>query len=109
MAGKKDDILRSRIYCATLDPLIRCLHCESDISGNAFFYTLARNSYMFGFFCCQDCAQSSEHNKYLNALVLRVSKAPDTHKNLVLVPDIGTLKQYNEDLERHKIREKYFS
>ena|GEM_PF-4883989 len=93
----------------TLDPTIRCLYCESDISGNAFFYTLARNSYMFGFFCCQDCAQSSEHNKYLNAFVLRVSKAPDTHKNLVLVPDIGTLKQYNEDLERHKIRKKYFS
>jgi hypothetical protein len=86
-----------------------CLRCESDISGNDFFYTLARNSYMFGFFCCADCAQASEHNKHLKAFVLRVSKAPETHKDLVLVPDISTLRQYDEELERHKIRKKYFS
>ena len=90
-----------------MDPTIHCLRCESDISGNSFFYTLARNGYMFGFFCCADCAQSSEHNKFLNAFVLRVSKAPATHKELVLVPDIQTLKQYSEELERRSIRKKY--
>jgi hypothetical protein len=64
---------------------------------------------MFGFFCCADCAQASEHNRYLNAFVLRISKAPETHRDLVLVPDISTLKQYSEELKRHKIRKKYFS
>lgn len=59
---------------------IPCLYCNSDIPNNNFFYTLAKNGRMFGFFCCADCAQSSQHNQYLKAFVLRVSKAPDTHK-----------------------------
>ena len=84
----------------------RCLRCDADLP-DTFFYTIARNSYMFGFFCCSDCAQASEHNRFLNAFVLRVSKAPDTHRDLVLVPDIQTLKRYSEELKKRSIRKKY--
>lgn len=85
-----------------------CTRCQTDISSNAFFYTIARNSYMFGFFCSRDCAQESEHNKHLMGIVLRVSQPPSTHKDLVLVPDVKTLEKYNEELEKRKLREKYF-
>jgi hypothetical protein len=85
----------------------RCLRCDADLP-DTFFYTIARNSYMFGFFCSRDCAQESEHNKYLKATVLRISHPPATHKDMVLTPDVKTLKQYAEELERRRIREKYF-
>ena len=85
-----------------------CIRCQTDISGNTFFYTVARNGYMFGFFCSHDCAQESEYNKHLKGTVLRISQPPETHKDLVLVPDIGVLKKYNKELERRKLREKYF-
>jgi hypothetical protein len=101
----KNDISKIR-KCSCMSP-IHCLRCEGDISGNSFFYTLARNGYMFGFFCCSDCAQASEHNRFLNAFVLRVSKAPDTHRDLVLVPDLQTLKRYSEELKKRSIRKKY--
>ncbi|WP_415280983.1 hypothetical protein [Candidatus Nitrososphaera sp. FF02] len=85
-----------------------CTRCQTDISGNTFFYTVARNSYMFGFFCSRDCALESEHNRHLKGTVLRVSQPPSTHRDLVLVPDPSMLKQYNEELEKRKLREKYF-
>ncbi len=92
-----------------VDHAARCLRCDADISANTFFYTIARNSYMFGFFCSRDCAQESEHNKYLKATVLRIAQPPATHKDLVLAPDVRILRKYSEELEKHKIREKYFS
>jgi hypothetical protein len=88
--------------------VIRCLRCDADLSANIFFYTIARNSYMFGFFCSHDCAQESEHNRYLKATVLRIAHPPGTHKDLMLAPDVRILKQYAQELERRKIREKYF-
>jgi hypothetical protein len=90
--------------------MIRCLRCDTDISNRASFYTLARNGYMFGFFCCRDCAQHSEHNRHLKAVALLIARPPDTHKDLVVMPpDLGTLKRYNEELERRRLRKQYFS
>lgn len=109
---------REKAYCLDATKLIlragapkamyACARCQTDISASAFFYTVARNSYMFGFFCSHDCAQESEHNKHLRGTVLRVSQPPDTHKEMVLVPDVSMLKKYNEELKKRKIREKYF-
>lgn len=87
---------------------IRCLRCETDLSANNAFYTIARNGQMFGFFCSQDCAQESEHQKYLKAYVLRIPQPPSTHKDLVTIPSIKVLKQYEEELEKRRIWKKYF-
>lgn len=88
---------------------IRCLRCETDLSANTAFYTIARNGQMFGFFCSQDCARESEHQKYLKAYVLRIAQPPNTHKDLVLIPDVKVLKQYEAELAKRKIWDKYFS
>jgi hypothetical protein len=89
--------------------MIRCLRCDTDISGRASFYTLARNGYMFGFFCCRDCAEQSEHNRHLKAVALLIARPPETHRDLVVTPDIGTLKRYSEELEKRRLRKQYFS
>jgi YHS domain-containing protein len=88
---------------------IRCLRCETDLSSDKAFYTIARNGQMFGFFCSQGCAQESEHQKYLRAYVLKISQPPATHKDLVLTPDVKVLKQYEEELAKRKIWKDYFS
>jgi len=87
-----------------------CQHCEIPLSDKQFFYTIARNSYMFGFFCCYDCASSSEYSKYLKPpTVLKIQATPESHKDLVVIPSIQTLKQYKEESERRELRKKYFS
>lgn len=86
----------------------RCLRCETELSVNKAFYTIARNGQMFGFFCSHDCAQESEHQKYLKAYVLRIAQPPSTHKDLVTIPSIKVLKQYEEELEKRRIWKKYF-
>jgi hypothetical protein len=85
-----------------------CTRCNTDISSSAVFYTIARNSYMFGFFCSRDCALESEHNRHLKGIVLRIPQPPSTHKELVLVPDVSMLEKYNEELEKRRLRKRYF-
>ena len=88
---------------------IKCLNCDLLLAGNPFFYTLARNSYMFGFFCSRDCAVSSEYYRFLaNAHVLKVSANVESHRELVLVPTLQTLKQFKEESERRELRKRYF-
>ena len=58
---------------------------------------------MFGFFCCHDCATSSDINKFLQAYPVRIGLAPDTHKNLVAIPNVNMLKEYQAELEKRKL------
>jgi hypothetical protein len=89
--------------------IIKCQNCESDLDkSNSFFYTLAKNSYMFGFFCCHDCAASSEYNQYLHAYVIKVNATAESHRDLVVVPSLRVLKQFKEESERRELRKKYF-
>lgn len=78
------------------------------MAGSQFFYTLARNSYMFGFFCSRDCATTSEYNRYMHAYPLKMNSTVESHRNLVLVPSVQMLKQYKEESERRELRKKYF-
>lgn len=87
---------------------INCLTCNSDISDNTYFYTVAKNAYMFGFFCRHDCAAMSEINQYLKAFVVKISATPSSHKALVVTPDAKVLKQYQEEAEKRKLWKKYF-
>ena len=87
---------------------IRCLNCDISLSGSSFFYTLARNGYMFGFFCSRDCAASSEYNRYMRAYLLKINATADSHRDLVLIPSLQTLKRYKEESERRELRKKYF-
>jgi hypothetical protein len=87
---------------------IRCLSCDLSLAGNQFFYTLARNSYMFGFFCSYDCATASDYNKYMHAYPLKINATADSHRDLVLIPSLQALKQYKEESERRALRKKYF-
>jgi hypothetical protein len=52
--------------CLAMSSVAKCLNCDLSLAGNSFFYTLARNSYMFGFFCSRDCATSSEYNRCMH-------------------------------------------
>lgn len=87
---------------------IRCLNCDFPLAGNPFFHTLARNSYMFGFFCSHDCANASDYNKYMHAYPLKINATADSHRDLVLIPSLQALKQYKEESERRELRKKYF-
>ena len=87
---------------------IKCLNCDFSLAGNSFFYTLARNSYMFGFFCSRDCANASDYNKYMHAYPLKINATAESHRELVLIPTLQTLKQYKEESERRELRKKYF-
>jgi hypothetical protein len=88
---------------------IKCLNCDLLLAGNSFFYTLARNSYMFGFFCSHDCAVSSEYYRYLlNVHVLKISATAASHRELVLIPTLQMLKQFKEESERRELRKRYF-
>jgi hypothetical protein len=91
------------------DIIIRCLNCDLALINNPFFYTLAKNSYMFGFFCSRDCAISSEYNQYMqNAYALKINATAESHRNLVLIPSLQTLKQFKEESKRRELRKKYF-
>jgi len=85
------------------------MNCSIDISNNAFFYTLAKSMCMFGFFCCLDCAGSSEINHYLNAYAVKINSKPETHRQLVAIPDVKVIKQYQEEIEKRKLWKKYLS
>ena len=91
-----------------MNPEIRCLNCDISLSGSSFFYTLARNGYMFGFFCSRDCASYSEYNEYMRAYLLKINATADSHRDLVLIPSLQTLKRYKEESERRELRKKYF-
>ena len=90
------------------DDKTNCLTCGSDISDRAYFYTLAKNACMFGFFCCHDCAAASDINLHLQAYVVKIGAAPDSHKALVVTPDARVLRQYQEEKEKRKLWKKYF-
>ena len=87
---------------------IKCQNCDLDLANNSFFYTFARNSYMFGFFCSRDCAVSSEYNQYLKGHVLKINATAASHKDLVLVPTVQMLRQFKSESERRELRKKYF-
>ncbi|HEX2614753.1 MAG TPA: hypothetical protein VHL10_04620 [Nitrososphaera sp.] len=89
--------------------IIKCQNCQLGLVNNGpFFYTLAKNSYMFGFFCCRDCATSSEYNRYLHAYVVKINATAESHRDLVVVPSLQVLKQFKEESERRELRKKYF-
>lgn len=90
--------------------IIFCLTCSSDISNNSFFYTLAKSTNMFGFFCCHDCVIASEINTYLQAYPVRINANPKTHKDLITaIPDVNMLKHYHKEMEKRKVWKKYLS
>lgn len=85
------------------------MNCDLNLANNSFFYTLARNSYMFGYFCSHDCATSSEYYRYMqNAHVLKINYTAESHRELVLIPTLQMLKQFKEESERRELRKKYF-
>lgn len=86
---------------------IKCQNCELELVGS-FFYTLARNSYMFGFFCSRDCAVASEYNQYMQAYVLKINATAESHRDLVLIPTLQMLKEFKEESDRRELRKKYF-
>jgi len=87
---------------------IKCQNCDLGLVSSQFFYTLARNSYMFGFFCSRDCATASEYNKYMHAYPLKINSTAESHRDFVLMPSMQVLKQYKEEYERRELRKKYF-
>jgi hypothetical protein len=91
-----------------MSSVAKCLNCDLSLASNSFFYTLARNSYMFGFYCSRDCATSSEYNRYMHAYPLKINATAESHRDLVLIPSLQTLKQYKEESERRELRKKYF-
>ena len=90
--------------------VLKCQSCETALAQNSVFYTFAKNSYMFGFFCCLDCASASYYASYLKkAVVLKVNATAESHRNLVIVPTLQVLKQFKEESEKRELRRKYFS
>ena len=98
----------SVIRCMS-EPAIRCNRCDIDLSGYSSFYTIAKNGMMYGFFCSHDCASLSKINRYLQAYIVKISAAPASHRELVVIPDVKILKQYQEELEKRKLWKKYLS
>lgn len=86
-----------------------CNRCGTDISSYPSFYTIAKNGMMYGFFCSHDCASLSEINRHLQAFIVKVNATPASHKDLVIIPDVKVLKQYQEELEKRKLWKKYLS
>lgn len=64
---------------------------------------------MYGFFCSHDCASLSDINQYLQAYVVRINATPASHSELVVIPDVKILKQYQQELEKRKLWKKYLS
>lgn len=91
------------------EPAIHCNRCDIDLSDYSSFYTVAKNGMMYGFFCSHDCASLSEINRHLQAFVVKINATPASHKELVVIPDIKVLKQYQEELEKRKLWKKYLS
>ena len=88
---------------------IESQNCGLNLANSSgFFYTLAKNSYMFGFFCCRGCAASSEYNRYMHAYVVKINATPESHRDLVVIPNLQVLKQFKEESERRELRKKYF-
>ena len=93
-----------------MQPLnIGCTCCSTDLADYVSFYTLTKNGMMYGFFCSHDCASLSDINRYLQAYIVKINATPASHRELVIIPDVKILKQYQEELEKRKLWKKYLS
>jgi hypothetical protein len=44
----------------------------------------------------------------MHAFVVKINATPESHRDLVVIPNLQVLKQFKEESERRELRKKYF-